>query len=104
MRTLPIASLAVLFLGCSSPPKETKYPARKEGCAVQVFESTPTMATDNIGVVNATCDEVVSDEDCLRTLEDEACKLGADVIWGVDPKPTMDLGKKKLSGRAAHTK
>lgn len=106
MRTLSLACALSLFaFGCSSSPaKESKYPPQKEGCEVQVFNDTPTMATDNIGVVSSSCDEFVSDADCLRTLKDEACKLGGNVVWGVDPKPKLDLGKKKFSGRAAHTK
>lgn len=71
---------------------------------MQVFQETPTVQTDNIGPVSASCDQIVSNEDCLRTLKDEACKLGANVVWGVEPNPTMQLGKKKFFGRAAHTK
>ena len=88
----------------SSPEKQSKYPPQKEGCEVQVFPDTPSMQTDNIGPVSATCDESVSDQDCLRTMKDEACKLGANVVWGVEPHPTKQLGKKKFFGRAAHTK
>lgn len=97
-----VAAASILACGGSSQPAG-KYPAQPEGCAVQVFPETPPMQTDNIGPVSASCDESVSDADCLRTLQDQACKLGADVVWGVDPTPTMELGKKKLSGRAAHT-
>lgn len=97
--------LVVLFAGCTSPPpKDTKYPPRPEGCDVKVYPEAPSEQTENIGTVNASCAETVTDEECFRTLKDEACKLGADVVWGVDPKPTLALGKKKLSGRAAHTK
>lgn len=62
------------------------------------------MDTDNIGAVNATCGESIGDDACVRELKDQACKLGADVVWGVSEKPSMALGKKKLAGRAAHTK
>jgi hypothetical protein len=62
------------------------------------------MQTDNIGSVNATCGDDVSNDDCLRTLKDNACKLGGDVVWGVEPVPEIKNGKKHFSGRAAHTK
>ena len=62
------------------------------------------MQTDNIGPVMASCDDSVTDAECMRTLKDEACKLGADLIWGVDDVPAKANGKKKLAGRAAHTK
>lgn len=91
-------------LACGSTPKpEGAYPAREEGCEVQTFPEAPPMPTDNIGPVSATCGEDISDEDCMRTLKDQACKLGADVVWGVE-KPSLEGGKKRLSGRAAHTK
>jgi hypothetical protein len=106
-KTLAVACAALLALleACSSSPKqESKYPPQKEGCEVQVFPDAPSMSTESIGSVGATCDESVSDDDCVRQLKDETCKLGGNVVWGVDPKPKLELGKKKLSGRAAHTK
>ncbi len=60
--------------------------------------------SDNIGPVTATCAEDIKDDDCLRTLKDQACKLGGDIVWGVDDVPSRALGKKKVAGRAAHTK
>jgi hypothetical protein len=105
----PCVACVALFVvsGCSSEPKkEGKYPARQPGCEVQVFgeDRVPTYKTDNIGPVQASCDESISDAECMRTLKDEACKLGADTLWGVNDNPTKQAGKKKLSGRAAHQK
>jgi hypothetical protein len=71
---------------------------------VQVFNDVPPMQTANIGPVSATCDERISNDECMRTLKDQACKLGADVVWGVTDNPTPQNGKKRLFGRAAHTK
>ena len=90
--------------GCGAPQPEGRYPARPEGCEVKVYPEAPVAAIDNIGPVMATCGQDVSNDDCLRTLKDQACKLGGDVVWGVDDVPAMSLGKKKLAGRAAHTK
>jgi hypothetical protein len=67
-----------------------------------VFQEAPTVATENIGPVRARCGDTVSDNDCLRTLQDAACRLGADVLWGVNDPEIRD-GKKYLTGRAAHT-
>ena len=110
MRTSPscVASAALLLLSaCSSEPKkDAKYPARQPGCEVRVFPegNAPTYNTDNIGPVQATCDESFSDADCMRTLKDEACKLGGDTLWGVNDSPTRQAGKKRFAGRAAHQK
>jgi hypothetical protein len=92
--------LPVVAMACGSGGP-SKYPAQKAGCEVQTFEEGPTVKTDNIGTVTARCDDFVPDEECLRTLKDEACKLGADVVWGIGDKPRMDLGKKVWNGRAA---
>ena len=59
--------------------------ARTEGCDVKVYPEAPPVVIDNIGPVTATCGLDVSDQDCLRTLQDQACKLGGDVAWGVEP-------------------
>lgn len=100
-----LASLVLTMTGCpAAPDKDARFPARKEGCDVAVFPESPSMPTDNIGPVTAICGADVSNDDCLRTLKDETCKLGGDVVWGVADTPSLSLGKKKLAGRAAHTK
>jgi hypothetical protein len=104
-----LASLVIAFgLGAcgggSAKEQAAKYPARQSGCEIQIFPENPSYQTDNIGPVQASCDESVSDSDCLRTLKDEACKLGADTVWGVNDNPTRQLGRKKFFGRAAHQK
>ena len=104
MRTSSFLVLATVLAGCSAPAKDTKYPARPEGCDVQVFHETPSVMSDNIGPVTATCGGDVKDDDCMRTLEDQVCKLGGNIVWGVSDTPANIQGKKQFSGRAAHTK
>jgi hypothetical protein len=95
----------VLLAACAGgPPTDPRYPPREEGCDVKVFEDVPSSPTHNLGSVQARCDESVAEPDCLRQLKDEACKLGADVLWGVPPKPDRKSGKIYFYGRAAHTK
>jgi hypothetical protein len=102
-----LATIALLasVVGCG-PKSDTpsKFPPREPGCEVRVFPEAPNYPTENIGPVSASCEETVSDADCLRTLKDQACKLGADTAWGVNDPPTMKDGRKRLSGRAAHQK
>jgi len=103
--TRALLPFVIVLAACGNKQEQpTKYPPQKEGCDVQVFQETPSQQTDNIGPVSATCADSVPDQDCLRTLKDEACKLGGNVVWGVEPNPTKQLGKKKFFGRAAHTK
>jgi hypothetical protein len=97
------SGLTAVLLACSTPAP-AKFPAREPGCEVQIFPDAPSYATENIGAVHASCEESVSDADCLRTLKDAACKLGADTVWGMSETPKVDLGRKKFSGRAAHQK
>ena len=68
-----------------------------------ISTAPPGVMSDNIGPVTATCSTDVSDEDCLRTLKDQVCKLGGDLAWGVSPTPESVNGKKRFAGRAAHT-
>lgn len=101
---LSVMAAGVLACGSPSQQQESKFPPREPGCEILLFPENPSYQTENIGPVQASCDETVSDEDCLRTLKDAACKLGADTIWGVNETPTIEAGKKKFSGRAAHQK
>jgi len=102
---LVLSSCGCALAACASEPKAPgKYPARQPGCEVQVFPEEPSYQTENIGPVQASCDESISDADCLRELKDQACKVGADTVWGVGDGPRMEANKKKLSGRAAHQK
>ena len=71
---------------------------------MKVFPEAPPVMTDNIGPVMATCGDDVKDDDCMRTLKDQACKLGGDIVWGVSDVPAKVHGKKQLAGRAAHSK
>lgn len=82
----------------------SRFPERKAGCDVQVFHDAPTVQTESVGTVRASCDDFVSVSECTRTLLDEACKLGADVVWAVSDPPLKENGKIKLTGHAAHTK
>ena len=98
------AALAFGAAGCGGPGQEGQYPSRPEGCDVKVFHEAPGVMTDNIGPVTATCAADIKDEDCMRTLKDQACKLGGDIVWGVSDAPSNVQGKKQLAGRAAHSK
>jgi hypothetical protein len=94
--------VVAVVVACGGPP--SKYPARPDGCAVQLFKDKPTMATENIGHVSAHCEDIVKEADCLRTFEDEVCKLGGDVVWGTGDVPVHEENQWKYAGRAAHTK
>jgi hypothetical protein len=74
---------------------------------VASYAGAPDVGVDNLGSVSASCDDVASGTDeaaCFRQLKDEACRLGADVIWGVPDHPVETNGKHVLKARAAHTK
>ena len=107
--TMRAAGIMLLFaffaIACAGEPaKPSKYPARDAGCDVQVFPEEPNYSTDNIGPVSASCEASFADADCLRELKDQTCKLGGDTVWGVNDTPTMQTGRKKFFGRAAHRK
>lgn len=107
MRLIALATLGLALIAgslcaaCGGAERPSKYPPRPEGCDVTVSEDAPGGATDNIGPVSASCADSVSDDECLRTLKDQVCKLGGDALWGTDGRPKLDLGRKRLDGRAA---
>ena len=103
MRHLLLA-VAALLCACGTKPVDPRYPVRPAGCEVKLFHGPPTMPTDNLGTVMARCSTDVTDALCIRQLQDEACKLGADVVWGVPDQATLDVGKNLWVARAAHTK
>jgi hypothetical protein len=87
--------------------KRATEEARGRGCMVRVFTGAPPMPTENIGPVKALCAEDDSREVCERELEDQACRLGADVLWQVEgptPAATPNGPRQEMHGRAAHTK
>jgi hypothetical protein len=98
-----LASLALLGCGGAQAPTVGGFPPRPEGCAVTLLHDSPTGITTNIGPVHASCNAEVSDADCLRTLEDQVCKLGGDLVWGVGDKPRAWGDRNMWEGRAAHT-
>jgi hypothetical protein len=89
--------------GHAAHTQHASYAPRAAGCDVKVYPQTAPGKTEDIGVVSAKCPLDTPDAACMRELQDQACMLGADVVWGVDPPIERD-GRKKLTGRAAHTK
>lgn len=103
-RALGLVVCALLLAACGGDRRAvSQLPAREPGCDVQIFHEAPSMKTANIGVVNASCDDRLPEADCLRRFKDEVCKLGGDIVWGVDD-PVKGDGRISFSGRAAHIK
>jgi hypothetical protein len=75
----------------------------ERGCTVQVFPDAPTVRTENIGPVEAVCDQNDTEEVCLRELEDQVCLQGGDVLWQVEG-PTASGNRQRMRGRAAHAR
>jgi hypothetical protein len=79
--------MVMVSLGCSSTqtrrPRADALPA---GCPVEVLSNTvPTRPVQGLGDVTMRCtgDAIRDEAWCLRALQDQACALGAGVIWGV---------------------
>jgi hypothetical protein len=98
---------APTMVGHAAHSKRATQGPRERGCTVQVFPGSPVVPTENIGPVKALCSMDDSRDVCERELEDQACLLGADVLWQVDgptPENTSNGTKQVMHGRAAHTK
>jgi hypothetical protein len=79
---------------------------REPGCPLQIYAGSLPVHAENVGPVTALCNEDDSVEVCTRELADQACLLGADVLWQVDgptPESTPNGPKQRMHGRAAHT-
>ena len=107
LRTFSVLALlcsacSTTLVHCGGEKVDPRFPPRPEGCAVEVFHAgAPNKPSDNIGTVNASCTDLVSNDDCLRQLKDQVCKIGGDLVWGVETAPVVRDGRKTLSGRAA---
>jgi hypothetical protein len=88
-------ALAVVAFSCTAAdvtPIGPKYPAKPEGCPVEVFPATePTYSYENIASVRVGCD--FGRSRCIDRLREEACKLGADTVYrfaeGMTPTATV---------------
>jgi len=80
---------------------------RERGCALQIYTDSLPMRVENIGPVTSLCKEDDTRDACQRELADQACLLGADILWQVDgptPESTQNGMRQRMHGRAAHTK
>ena len=103
---LPALTFLFLTCACGGAPRPAVvggFTPRPDGCAVKLFHEAPTEPTTNIGPVHASCAADVADSDCLRTLMDQVCKLGGDVVWGVADQPRVWGDRNMWEGRAAHS-
>lgn len=75
--------------GCAGAPRSGSPPgpnARAAGCPIEVVEDgVPARPTRDSSQVVARCrgDAMNDQARCMRQLQDEACRMGAQVIWGV---------------------
>lgn len=90
-------------LACSSEPP-SKYPPRERGCNVEVFPDEPSYATEDIGAVRTMCDRLLSEAECVRKLQDRACRLGADTLSGTRSGVELYPRVQIRSGRAGRRK
>jgi len=97
---------ATVLAGHAAHSRRATQGLRARGCALQIYAGSLPMRTENIGPVTALCNEDDSVEVCTRELADQACLVGADVLWQVDgptPESTPNGAKQRMHGRAAHT-
>ena len=108
LRRLLIALVAACSLAaaCSgSSGREARYPRRRPGCDLAVYNSLPTGAWNDIGVAEVGCYLDESEIACLGRLRTEACRMGGDIIYNV-PKRALRPVERGMIYRAqvAHTR
>jgi hypothetical protein len=77
---------------------------RMTHCDAALFRGEPPVSVDVLGPISVTCEDSTSDEECLRLLELEACRIGGDVVFDVVEKSRLDSGKLRWEGRAARVR
>jgi hypothetical protein len=107
LRRLLIALVAACSLAaaCSGPSgPEPRYPRRRPGCDLVVYNGLPTGAWNDIGMAEVGCYLDESEISCLGRLRTEACRMGGDIIYNV-PKRALRPVERGMVYRAmvAHT-
>lgn len=95
--------LLVLVACGGGGEKHSRFPEQPAGCAVTEYQDSPIVPVHVIGRVRASCGRSASADDCKRTLKDEVCKLGGNVVYEVKSAEGED-DRTILTARAAHTK
>jgi hypothetical protein len=108
LRRLLIALVAACSLAaaCSgSSGRDARYPRRRPGCELAVYNSLPTGGWDDIGVAEVGCYLDESEITCLGRLRVEACRMGGDIIYNV-PRKALRPVERGMVYRAmvAHTR
>lgn len=98
-----LAAAAALSAGCAGAPARPAHPgARPAGCPVEVLGEAPGRPIDALGDVTSRCtgDAMGDVPGCTRALQDQACALGATVVWGVSSSTTDEaLVMRAFAGR-----
>ncbi|MFO0605442.1 MAG: hypothetical protein U0324_19835 [Polyangiales bacterium] len=84
---------AALASACAGAPARPAHPgAMPAGCPVEALPEAPARPVDALGEVVARCTgDAMSDvPGCTRALHDQACALGATLVWGVSSSQTDD--------------
>ncbi len=93
LRAVALSAAAALALSCAASPAR---PARPDGlpagCPIEALPDRPARPVDALGGVTVRCtgDAMNDLPACTRALHDQACALGATLVWGVGSSATDD--------------
>ena len=91
---------ALVASACGGTAPDSRYPARRDGCAVKRYAGPAGVLVDDLGVVRIDCGggEAAT---CERMLDNAVCRLGGDVVYGMGDNA---VNASMLVGHAAHTR
>lgn len=97
----------ITLLGCTADRPQPSFPPSDPGCDVTVYRGAlpEGVQVDPLHEVATSCGKDAADSDCIRSLQDEVCKLGGDVVYEVPkaPEPESDTMLRYL-GQAGRLK
>jgi hypothetical protein len=108
LRRLLLALLVAgsLVLACTGPGGQSaRYPRRKPGCDLTIYNGLPNGAWDDIGPTEVGCYLDEADSICLSRLRAEACYKGGDILYNVPRKAMRPMERAKVfRAMVAHTR
>jgi hypothetical protein len=87
---LVAVALGAACVSSEVTPTGPTQPARVDDCAIQVYGGPPEYPAIDIASARAECSKLAGRHKCMTELKRDACRAGADTIYGVNEIASTD--------------